>query len=164
MSGVRASSIEDRVHLVDDGEVVPTLNHLIEAVRHVVAQVIETELGIRPVGDVGGIGVTLGVEVRDVGNDQPHAQPQEAMDSPHPLGVAAQVVVHGHEVHTLSTESIEVGGQRRNERLPLAGTHLRDPAEMKSRTTHQLDVEMALPQSFARPPHASPRRPQPTGR
>ena len=46
ISGVRASSIRDRVDLVDDGEVVAALHHVVGRVRHVVAQVVETELAL----------------------------------------------------------------------------------------------------------------------
>ena len=46
---------EDVVDLVDDGEVVAALDALLERARHVVAQVVEPELGVRPVGDVGGV-------------------------------------------------------------------------------------------------------------
>ena len=48
---------EDVVDLVDDREVVVALDALLERVRHVVAQVVEAELGVGPVGDVGGVGL-----------------------------------------------------------------------------------------------------------
>ena len=52
MSGVRASSIEDGVDLVDD-RVVELALHVVErAELHVVAQVVEAELVILAVGDV----------------------------------------------------------------------------------------------------------------
>ena len=47
---------EDGVDLVDDGERVATLHHLLFVNRHIVAQVIEAQLVIRAVGDIGGIG------------------------------------------------------------------------------------------------------------
>ncbi len=53
---------EDRVHFVDDGVFVAALHHLVAAVFHVVAQVVEAELVIGAVGDVGGVaGLALGV-------------------------------------------------------------------------------------------------------
>ena len=47
---------KDRVDLVDDGEVVSALDHLRARPRHVVAQVVEPELIVRAIGDVGAIG------------------------------------------------------------------------------------------------------------
>ncbi len=46
---------EDGVDLVDDGVVVPALDAVLEPDRHVVAQVVEAELVVRAVGDVGGV-------------------------------------------------------------------------------------------------------------
>ena len=47
---------QDGVDLVDDREVVPALHQIGQRVRHVVAQVVEAELVVGAVGDVGGIG------------------------------------------------------------------------------------------------------------
>lgn len=46
---------EDGVDLVDDGEVVAALDELVLGPRHVVAQVVETELVVRAVRDVAGV-------------------------------------------------------------------------------------------------------------
>ena len=48
---------EDVVHLIDDGVVQPALAQLRRALHHVVAQVVETELVVGAIGDVGGIGL-----------------------------------------------------------------------------------------------------------
>ena len=47
---------EDAVDFVDDREVVPALHVLREVELHVVAQVVEAELVVRAVGDVGAVG------------------------------------------------------------------------------------------------------------
>ena len=46
---------EDRVDLVDDREEVAALHHVARLPRHVVAQVVEAELVVRAVRDVGGV-------------------------------------------------------------------------------------------------------------
>ena len=46
---------EDRVDLVDDGEVVAALDRSSAVHGHVVAQVVEAELVVGAVGDVGGV-------------------------------------------------------------------------------------------------------------
>ena len=44
---------EDGVHLVDDGEIVPALHFVFLIDDHVVAQVVEAELVVRTIGNVG---------------------------------------------------------------------------------------------------------------
>src|SRR6202012_3895042 len=46
---------ENRVDLVHDGEVVPALDALLQPPGHVVAQVVEPELVVGAVGDVGRV-------------------------------------------------------------------------------------------------------------
>ena len=50
---------QDRVDLVDDGVVQPARHAVGHLVDHVVAQVVEAELVVRAVGDVGGVGGLL---------------------------------------------------------------------------------------------------------
>ena len=137
---------EDRVDLVDDRVVVAALGLVDEAAGHVVAEVVEAELVVRPVGDVGGVLLALlGGRRLEPGDDQADVETEEAVDRPHPLGVAAgEVVVDGDEVDALASEPVEVDRQRRHEGLALAGLHLGDPPEVQRRTAHQLDVEVAL--------------------
>ena len=47
-------------------------------------------------------------------------------------------------------ERVEVRRQRGDERLALAGLHLRDPAEVQRGAAHDLDVEVALPEHAPR--------------
>ena len=70
---------------------------------HVVPQVVEAELVVGAVGDVGGIGgLALGRADHAV-DDQAHRQAQEAVDLAHPLAVAlGQVVVDGDDVDALA--------------------------------------------------------------
>ena len=62
----------------------------------------------------------------------------------HPLGVASrEVIVHGHHVHTLASQRVQVHRQRGHERLALARTHLGDIALVQGHAAHELDVEVA---------------------
>ncbi len=56
---------QDRVDLVDDREEVPALHLLLLRAGHVVAEVVESELVVRAVGDVGRVGAPLLVPVVD---------------------------------------------------------------------------------------------------
>ncbi len=103
---------EDGVHLVDDGEVMAALHAGRAAGDHVVAQVVETELGVGAVGDIGLVGGLLRRRGHAVLNEAGlHAE--ETVDAAHPLAVAAgQVVVHGHDVHVVAGNGIQVAGER----------------------------------------------------
>ena len=75
---------QDRVDLVDDGVVVPTLHAVLEAERHVVAQVVEAELIVRAVGDIRVVCLAAfgRIHLREDGAD---IEPQEMVDTSHPL-------------------------------------------------------------------------------
>ena len=132
---------EDAVHLVDDRIVVPSLHTLVEGEHHVVTEVIKSEVVVGAVGDVGLVGRTpfralwLGV----VQTGDCHAE--EFVDVPHPLRVAAsQIVVHRHQVRTVSRQGVQIQRQRRNQRFPLTGRHFRNARLVQHDPTNQLYV------------------------
>ena len=136
---------QDGVDLVDDGEGVPPLDHMVQAPGHVVTQVVETELGVGAVGDVAVVSVLLVLPFRHVRGDPAHGEPQEAVDLAHPLGVAGgQVVVDGDQVDAPGFEGVEVDGERRDQGLALAGLHLGYPAQVQGSTAHELHVVVTL--------------------
>jgi hypothetical protein len=135
---------QDRVDLVDDREEVRALHAVVQAPRHVVAQVVEAELVVRAVGDVGGVRLTtlVGRHVRD---DHADIEAEEPVDPAHPLRVTlGQVVVDGHDVHAAPGERVEVRGQHTGQGLALTGLHLGDHAEVQRRAAHHLHVEVPL--------------------
>ena len=79
------------------------------------------------------------------GTMRPTVRPSQRVDAAHPLAVAGgQVVVDRDEVHALARQAVEVGRQRRDEGLALAGLHLGHPAEVQGGAAHQLHVVVAL--------------------
>ena len=135
---------QDRIHLIDDGEVVAALHEVLAAERHVVAQVVETEFVVGAVGDVGPVGETT-FGGRHRGQDDADLQAEEMMDPPHLLGlVLGQVVVGGDDVHTITRQCIQVGRKSADEGFSLAGFHLRDVAPVECRAAHDLNVEMTF--------------------
>ena len=137
---------QDRVDLVDDREDVAALDHVLEPVLHVVAQIVEAELVVGAVGDVAGIGLLALLVVEPV-DDDADGEAEELVDLAHPFGVAAgEVVVDGDDVDAAAGERIEIDGKRRDQRLAFAGLHLGDAAFVQDHAADQLDVEMALPE------------------
>ncbi len=135
---------QDRIDLVDDGVVEGPLGHGIQAVLHVVAQVVETQLVVGAVGDVAGVG-RLALLVVELVHDHADAEAEERVDLAHPLGVAlGEVVVHRHDMHALAFEGVEIDRQGGDQRLAFAGLHLGDLALMKHHAALELDVEVTL--------------------
>ena len=136
---------EDRVDLVDDDEIVPALNQVGGLPRHVVAQVVESELVIRAVGDVRRVFLAPLVGIL-AGEDAPRGKPEETVDASHELGlIGGEVVVDRDDVHAFARQRVEVRGERRHERFALAGLHLGDVAQVERRAAHDLDVVGPLP-------------------
>ena len=146
---------EDVVDLVDDREGVvrrlallglgpaPVLDLLLQRGGHVVAQVVEAELGVGPVGHVGGVRGALllvGLHVlQDADGDA-----EQVVDRLHPHRVAAgQIVVDGDQVDAASGQRVQHHRERRGQRLALAGLHLGDRAVVEDHAADQLDVEVA---------------------
>ena len=133
---------ENGVHLVDDA-VTPALHAVGSRKGHVVAQVVETELVVGAVGDVGRVG-RLTRRLVEVRHDDAGAQAQELVHLAHPVAVATgQVIVHRHDVHTAPGECVQVGRQRGDQGLALAGAHFGDLALVQHHAADQLHIEMA---------------------
>ena len=138
---------EDVVHLVDDRERVAALDLVLELDREVVAQVVEPELRVRPVGHVRGVLRALLRRDAVVGLEDADADAERVVDRLHPLRVAAgEIVVDGDEVHGVAGERVEHHGQGGRERLALTGLHLGDRAVVQDHAADQLHVEVAHPE------------------
>jgi len=138
---------EDGVDLVHDGVVVAALDHGLLRPRHVVAQVVEPELGVGAVGDVGVVRLPLGRRIVDVRADPADGEAQEPVELAHPLRVpGGQVVVDGDHVDAVAGQSVEVHRQGGDQCLALTGLHLGDPTEVERHPPHQLGVEVPLPE------------------
>ena len=135
---------QDRVDFVDDGVDVPALDHVLQPVLHVVAQIVEAELVVGAVGDVAVVGLLALLVVEPV-HDGADGEAEEAVDLPHPFGVAlGQVVVDGDHVHAAARQRVEIDRERGDQGLAFAGLHLGDLAFVQDHAADQLHVEMAL--------------------
>ena len=150
ISGVRASSMRIEVHLVDDREIERPLDHLVAAVFHVVAKIVEAKLVVGRVGDVANYKPPP-LLVGEVGDDHSDAHSEEPVDLAHPVGVApGKIVVHRDDVDALALEGVEIDCKCRDERLSFARLHLGDLAAMESDAADQLNIVMALPEGSDR--------------
>ena len=134
---------EDGVNLVYDGKVMAALHARLGAGDHVVAQVVEAELGVRAVRDVSLVSALFRIRAHAVLN-KAHVHAQEVVDAPHPLAVAAsQVIVHRDDVHVFARKGVEIAGQRRHKRFTFAGAHLCDLPVVERHAADKLHVKMA---------------------
>ena len=97
---------QNGVDLVDDGKRMAALDHFFFVDGHVVAEIVEAELIVRAVGDVGSVGRSSlgGGQVMD---DQADGETEEAVDLAHPLRVAlGKIIVDGDDVNAFSGEGV----------------------------------------------------------
>ena len=129
---------------------VATLDSLVCAGNHVVAEIVKAELGVRAVGDVSLIGGLLEVELHAVLNKaDPHAE--EAVDAAHPFRVALRkVIVDGNDVHALARDSVEIAGERRDKGLAFAGLHLGNGSLVQGNAADDLNIEVTQARDTAR--------------
>ena len=138
-----------------------TLRPSFELGDHVVSQVVEAELVVRAVGDVGGVRLPPRngaqarralfaaaelsvVEIRGVVRDDAERDAEKGEEWAHPLRVASrQVVVDGDDMYAVACEGVRGGGERRDERLPFAGAHLWNLSLMKDDRAKDLHVVRA---------------------
>jgi len=109
--------------------------------ERVVAQVVEAELVVCAVRDVGPVGRAALGRVRLVLIDAVDGQAVVLEDGPHPVGVAlGQVRVHRDEVRAAAGQRVQVEGHDGDERLPFARLHLGDAALMQHDGPEELHI------------------------
>ena len=133
---------EDGVHLIDNGVGMAALHHVVFISHHVVAQIVEAELVVGAVGNVGIISFPAGIAIHAL-HDQAHRQAQPAVKLAHPLAVAlGKVIVDGDDVDTLAGQCIQIGRQRCHKGLAFTSLHLGDVAPVQGDAAGDLHREM----------------------
>src|SRR5664280_629253 len=141
---------EDVVDFVDDGKVESSLlKHAVFRSGHMISQVVEAELVICTIGDVGCVcSSTLFRRAVVLKEADRHAK--EFIDRPHPGPITlGQVIVDGNKVPSMTHNGVEVQGTGGHERLPFAGLHLRDIAKVERDTSKELFGEELQPYETA---------------
>ena len=145
------------------------LDLVFQAMDHVIAQVIETELAVGAVGDVGLVGLhtvhqahlvlvfVRGFACRVVQESllavlgggghlqDADRQAEEVVDGAHPAGIpAGQVIIDRHQVDAPAGQRIQIERQGGDQRLAFAGAHLGDLALVQDQPADQLHIVVAL--------------------
>ena len=130
---------QDGVHLVHDGEGVAPLHQLLLVDGHVVTQIVEAQLVVGAVSNVGGVGGAALAGLH-TGDHQAHGEPHVPVDLAHPLGVAlCQVFVDGDHMDASAGEGVQVAGQDCHQGLAFTGFHFGDAALVQHDAAHELD-------------------------
>ena len=108
---------------------------------HVVTQVVETELVVGTEGDISHICLATSVRVRTMLVDAIYRETVEHIERAHPLRVTlSQVVVHGNDVNTITSQGIQEDRSCTYESLTLTGSHLGNLTLVENDTTEELNV------------------------
>jgi len=118
-----------------------TLHQLTGIACHIVTQVVKTELVVRTKSDISTISLTTCLTVGLMLVDTIHAQSMELIKGAHPLRVTLrQVVVHGHHMYTVSSQSIQEYRQGSHQCLTFTRCHLGNLSLVEYHTTEQLHI------------------------
>ncbi len=106
-----------------------SLRHFAKLGHHIVAQIVKTKFVVGAVGDIGRVGLAplhffqifhfyrdlifiyfmRLIQMRFVVLYASHAQTQQLIDRPHPVGVAlGQIIVNRDHVHTLTRQGVQI--------------------------------------------------------
>ena len=117
---------KDRISLVDDGERMPALHALAGRRDHIVAEVVEPELGVGAVRDGSTVRRPALVGLHTV-LDKSNVHTEQPVYAANPFRIALrQVVVDGDDVNGLARQRVQKARGGGDERLALPGFHLGD--------------------------------------
>ena len=134
----RGTGIVDQhgVDLVDDGVVMGALHKVGWRNRHIVTQIVETELIVGTKGNISLISLTTRFGVGLVLVDTVDTQTMEHIERTHPLRVTlGQIVVYRDDVNTITSEGIEKHGEGSHKGLTFTSGHLGNLSLMENETT-----------------------------
>ena len=93
---------QDRVHFIDDAEIMATLHLQLFIGHHIITQVVKAHLVVCAVGDIRRVGFPA-LRVVFLMDNQADLQPQEAVNLAHPLRVTpGEVIIDRDDMHPLA--------------------------------------------------------------
>ena len=135
---------KNRIDLVDNGEVIAPRHLVILALDEVIPQIVEAELAVHTVGNVGSVRLTLFILIVGA-RKKSYRKAEKAVYLSHFLHITpCEVFVYGDDMHTLAREGVEIRGHRGNEGFTLTRFHLGNSALMKYYRADKLDIKGAL--------------------
>src|SRR6266568_3313698 len=141
---------QNRIGFIDQGHGEGPVYLGLRVQGKLIAKIIEADLVCRGVGDIARIGA-LALLYAHALLDSAYLEPEELINSAHPVGVAAgQIIVDGHDVDTLAGLRIPDDGWNGGKSLALARLHLGDLAIGERQGPAHLDIEHLQPEHARR--------------
>ena len=108
---------------------------------HVITKIIETELVVGTEGDICQVCLATLVGIRTVLVDTIYRETVEHIERSHPLRVTlSQIVVHGNDVNTITSQGIQEDRCCTYKGLTFTGSHLGNLTLMENKTTEELYI------------------------
>ena len=119
----------------------PALHQIQRRGRHVITQVVKTELIVRTKRNIASVGFAALVRVGVVLVNTIHCQSVEHIQRTHPLRVAlCQIIVHRYHMHALMRQRVQKHRQRCHQRLTFTRRHLGYLTLVKHHAAYQLHI------------------------
>jgi len=141
----RCTSIvnEYGIHLIDNGVVMRTLYKFIRRMCHIVTEVVKTKFVIGTIGDISSISHAATRRVRLIVIYTFHLETMELEKRCHPSTVSAsQVVVHGNQMNSITSESVKVKRQGSHQSFTFPCLHLSNFSLVQSNPSYELYIIM----------------------
>ena len=134
---------QDGIHFVNDGKTQTAHHAISRRIDHVVAQIIKTEFVVGAVSDIRGVGDLL-IVVWHLRKIHPYGEAEKLMQAPHPFRVTlGEVIVDRNHMHRFAGNRVEIGRQRRHQRLAFTRTHFGNLAAVQDHAAYQLHIKVA---------------------
>ncbi len=127
-----------------------SLHHIVGAVLHIVAQIVEAEFVVGSICDITGI-LLLTFLVGEIMHNATGAEAQKLIDRTHPGGITpGEIIVHRYNVNSIPSQCVQVNRKSGHQRLAFAGFHFRNVPVMQNHAANKLHIEMTLAQGAFR--------------
>ncbi len=135
---------ENGIHLVHNGKYMPALRHLLLIYDHVIPQIIESELIVGSIGNIGTVSFLFlrrGLPMYHQSRGQAH----KGIYTPHFFRThTRQIIIDGYNMYTFSRQSVEISRKRCNQGFTFSRFHLGNTALVQYDTAQKLNMERSF--------------------
>ena len=133
---------QDAVHFIHDGIKMFPVDALLGIKLHIVAQVVESELIIRAIGNIAFVGLFPLRIIHPVDNDS-HTESQGVINYTHPVGIPlCQVIVDRNQVNPPTRQGIQIERECCGKSLSLTGFHFSNFPVVKNHSSDKLCIKV----------------------
>ena len=113
---------QNRIHLIHHRVMMLALHQVIDRVGHVIPQIIEAKFVVGPVRYIRPVSLPSGLRIGPMSVNAINPQSMKFKNRTVPLRVTtSQIIIDRNNMHTQTSQRVEVGRQGRNQGLAFAG-------------------------------------------